>query len=150
MSTKVADSAVSELGTFFLTRDAWQPWQPTITQLASGIGRTINYARYAILAQTVIIQVRMTLTGTGTANNAIIITNQPTVIQPANVGIAATIGVATIFDSGVGYYAGSLLAIGAADFRIVAHGQANYVGITPNFGLAANDIISFQAVYERA
>ncbi len=152
MSTKVADSAVSELEAFFLTRTGWQTWTPTVVQNVA-VAVTVTYARYVVLAQTVIVQVRLVVTGAGTAGNDVRIQGIPSAIAPNRVDgstAVAVCGTAVVFDTGTAFYQGALVAVGANDLRITCHNQTNRLGATPNFALANGDVISFQGAWERA
>ena len=52
------------------TAGEWQDFTPTFTQSAT-ITKTVNFARYTQLGKWVQVQIRMTATGAGTANNII-------------------------------------------------------------------------------
>lgn len=147
MSTQLADSFVNEQAAHFLTRDPWQDWTPTVTQLGA-VTVTVNYARYVVLAQTVVVQARLTVTGSGTAGNAIVIAGIPSPIASANINTYAIIGSALVVTSI--HYHGALVANGADDWRIIIDGSSNFLGISPSIALANNHQISLQATYERA
>ena len=148
MTTILNSELINELTAFFLRRDSWQDWTPTITQ-SGNVTVTVNYARYVVLAQSVIVRAKLTVTGSGTAGNAVVIGGIPTAIQPANSGGLSIIGIGNIQDSGTAQYVGALWANTASDWRLIAHNQTNFVGVTPSFALANGDIIGFQAAYER-
>lgn len=124
-------------------------WTPTVTQSVS-VTCTINNAHYMVLGTIVIVQVRLAITSAGTTNNPIVIGGQPAIMQPVYSGVSHVIGAINILDSGTANYSGSLIAVGATDFRGIADGLGNYIGSTPNFALASGDVISFIAVYQRA
>ena len=143
------DDTFNQFDARYLLREAWRDWTPTVTQSGS-VTVTVTYARYIVLARTVITQAQLSITGSGTGNNAIVIGGVPSVIQPANnSGNTAVIGSALVFESGVGFWGGALVAFGASDWRITHGGNTSWVGITPNFGLSASDTIGFMATYER-
>ena len=128
----------------------WQDWTPTVTQLG-GVTVTVSYARYAVIANTVILLARLVVTGTGTANNAIVISGIPTPILPSLATSSTTmVGHLLVLDTGTAYYHTPLVYVGANNFLGIYPAGGNYVGITPNFGLVSGDEISFQATYERA
>lgn len=127
----------------------WADWTPTVTQSGS-VTVTVTYARYFTAGKLVVLQAKLGVTGTGTTNNAIVISGIPTAIQPASSGGLSVVGTIDIQDTGTAQYVGALIAVGANDLRGLADGLGNYIGITPNFALANTDIISFQAAYERA
>lgn len=123
-----------------------QNWTPTVTQ-SGAVAVTVTTARYSISGDICHVQVLLAITGSGTSGNAIIIGGQPAAIQPANTG-GIVMGSVRILDTGTAFYVGSVVAVGATDFRFYTDGTANYVGISPAFGLANGDSISFQASYE--
>jgi len=128
----------------------WVDWMPTVTQ-SGAVAVTVNYARYVVMANMVVGQARLTVTGSGTAGNAIIIGGMPVLDQPVRNGSNVDImGSMLVLDSGLAFYHGALVAVGGADWRGIAHNLANYIGITPSFGLVATDVIGIEFAYERA
>lgn len=128
----------------------WTSWTPTVTQ-SVGVTVTVSYAKYMIIGNVAIVLVRLTCTTAGTTNNNIVIGGQPAIIQPVDTGANAVIGSGMILDIGAGHYQGSLIAVGATDFRFRRDDATNsYVGQSPNFALANTDQIGFQAAYEVA
>jgi len=125
----------------------WQDWTPTVTQSGS-VSVTVTQGRYMTIGDTAIVQVSLSVTGTGTAGNAVVIGGQPAAIQSAN--NAVVLGHAWISDISSANYAGVLVAIGATDWRVVCHTEADYAGTDPSFALASGDAIRFHAAYERA
>lgn len=146
MTALVNSELVTELGTFFLTRDSWRTWTPTVTQ-SSGVTITVAYARYVVLAQTVILQADLIVTGSGTGGNAIVIGGIP--VAPAHTGAFFPIGAAVINNFGTASYNCAVVPVGANDFRLLGYNTAGYVGVSPNFALAPSDAIAFTAMYER-
>lgn len=127
----------------------WVGWTPTVTQ-SGAVAATVTLARYATFGKLAIVEVYLAVTGAGTSGNAIVIAGQPTAIQAANAASGLSIGGFWVEDSGSAYYVGSLLAIGATDWRMMTNAVDNYLGANPSFALANNDKIRFFAVYERA
>jgi len=126
----------------------WTNWTPTVTQSGSVTIGTPTYCEYKIEKGLAFTWGRLPVTGSGTLNNAIVIGGVPAAIQPTESGDDTyIIGECLIKDNGTLYYHGALVAVGASDWRIIAHGLGNYVGITPNFGLANGDEITFKALY---
>lgn len=126
----------------------WRDWTPTVTQ-SGAVTVTATFARYMATANTIHLAAFLSVTGSGTTNNNIIIT-PPTGLGPAMVG---HIGTGYIFDTSTGgIYFGSLVAVSATDIRLRLHSltTASFMGINPNFGLASGDVITFQATYEKA
>lgn len=149
MSDLYDSQKINELSAFFLTTHPWQTWTPTVTQ-SGAVTVTVTYAKYIALAQTVILRAYLSVTGAGTAGNAIVIGGLPSPLAPAHTGTISVIGTGQIQDTGTAQYVGSLVAVGAADLRIMTDGNSTYAGVTPSFALASGDIISFMASYERA
>lgn len=127
----------------------WMDWTPTITQ-GVAVTKTITYARYVAIGNTIVLQTRLAVTSAGTAGQAIIIGGIP--INIANSGdLTYVVGIGTILDVSVAYYGGlSVAAESATTLSFTGYTVANRMGISPNFGLANGDVISFQATYERA
>lgn len=142
---------VNELTAFFLTRDAWRDWIPTVTQ---GVGVTVNagyVARWDALANLVIVELELTVGSAGTAANDVVIGGIASAWQPANTGTFAIIGTGGVFDPGTPnvFRGGILVATAATSWKMVQAGASGYVGTDPNFALASGDQISLKAIYER-
>ena len=128
----------------------WIDWTPTVTQSGAVTG-TISYARYkADLDGMVTVRVYLTITGSGTGNNNIVIGGMPSTIGAANPSSTTVIGHGMVVDFGTQAYTVEMVANGATDWRFYVTGTGSFVGVVPNFALANTDIISFQATYERA
>lgn len=143
MSTRAADSTISELETSFLKRTPWQDWTPTVTQ---GVAVTFNttFARYVVLGDTVLFRARLAITSAGTIANAVIIGGLPLSIADAS-GIVGTI---RIIDTGTANYVGALFVVSATTLEGVAHGLGLAMGVTPAFALANGDTIDLVGQYE--
>ena len=127
----------------------WMNWTPTLTQ-GVAVTITVNYARYVIIGQTVVMMIRISCTSAGTAGNFISIGGQAAIIQPANASGVTVIGSGIINDDSAGTnYQGALIAFGATDWRFIINLATNYFGINPAVTLASPDAISFVASYER-
>lgn len=128
----------------------WVNWTPTVTQ--SGlVSTTISYARYVTNGNIVAVLALINITGTGTANNAVIIGGIPAAIQPAHSGTSlVVIGTMLVIDSGTAYYHGALVSSGITSWAALVHNGGAQIGVAPNFALANGDYIGIQAVYEKA
>lgn len=146
MSTKIADSTISELEAFFLTRDGWQDWTPTVDQ-GGAVAVTVTFARYAVLGDTVHIRGELAVTGAGTGGNNIIIGGLPGALSPAYV--TGDVGTFRVLDAGTAHYVGVLIIASATTFFGRAHNNGSPIGTTPSFALAAGDVIYFQGAWER-
>lgn len=146
MSTKVADSFVSEQTALFLQRDGWQNWTPTVSQ-GGAVAATVNFARYEVKGQTVRVRGQLAVTGAGVAGNAVTIGGLPGALSPVQAG--GIVGVIDILDAGTAQYAGVLFVASATTFVGQAHNLTGRIGVTPNFALANGDFIYFQGEWER-
>lgn len=128
----------------------WADWTPTVDQNGA-VAVTTTFARYTTINGVVIMQIRLAVTGAGDAGNDIIIAGIPAAIRPTNPASSThTIGTANIREDGVAHHIGALIAVGANDLRIMADGNASFVGTVPNFALNNGDDLGFMAAYERA
>ncbi len=149
MTTERPDELINTFEGEFLTNHGWETYIATITQGVS-VTFTPTYVRYIVLANLVIVQARVAITSAGTGNNAIVIGGIPASIQAGNTpSNQHVIGTALIENTGSAFYQGALLAVGAADWRIIAHNETGFVGTSPNFALADGDFIGWQASFER-
>ena len=146
MTTKVADSLVSEMEALFLKRDAWQTWTPVVSQSA-GITITINRAKYVVLGNTVLVSARITCTTAGTPANAILISGLPLAITDANNN--ANLGTVLYLDTGAAWYTGIAVANTATAINFRTNAATNSFGINPAVTIANGDIISLNLTYER-
>lgn len=129
------------------TAGEWQDFTPTFTQSAT-ITKTVNWARYTQLGKWVQVQIKMTATGAGTANN-IIKVGLPVNASTNNflMGMANTFRTtntprAVVFDSAstVKFTVG--LSSNDADW----HGETSGDGAT----VASGDIYYLNLAYEAA
>lgn len=126
----------------------WINWTPTVTQSGS-VTVTVTLAQYMIIGDTVLVAVRLTVTGSGTIGNVIVIAGQPVAMQPASAGTYYCIGNGMIADSGTAFYNCAVIALTATDWRFMGYSVTNYMGATPSFALASNDQITFTAIYKK-
>lgn len=128
----------------------WQSWTPTVTQSGS-VTITIVYAQYTIIGNAVSIIARLSVTGSGTIANAIVIGGVPVAIRPSiAVDSYSMIGEGFILNTTASvHYHGALMAFGATDWRIITDGSNNFLGANPSFALASGHVIALQATYPR-
>jgi hypothetical protein len=124
---------------------SWRNWTPTITQSGS-VAVTVTRARYCIVERIATVQFKLSVTGSGTAGNGIVIGGQPTEMLSAATEV--TIGTALILDAGTAYYQGSVRVVGTNNWQAFAHLEAGAIGADPSFALAAGDVIFFHGSYE--
>jgi hypothetical protein len=123
-------------------------WTPTVVQSGS-VTVTVNRAKYTINGNIAVVNIYLTVTGSGTGNNVIVIGGQPVAIQPSGYIAGEIIGIGRILDTSAStHYVGGIIYVGATDWRLMAHAAVgNYVGVVPNFALANNDVINLAASY---
>lgn len=148
MSAKAGDAVINELSTFFLTRDAWQNWTPTINQ-GGAVARTVNYAHYVIIGDTVHIEAEISPTAAGAAGNVIIVGGLPAAIGFLHFGAVDVVGKFVYYDNGTAFYEGGVLAQTATTIIFQCHGVGSQLGATPNFAIANGDILGFNLTYRR-
>lgn len=129
--------------------DPWIAWTPQIDQGATtNITKTVDVARYKKIGKTVTAYIKLTLTGAGTTNNPV------KVSQP----IAALTGFSLhgqgncmIRDASAGADYRGIVAIensGFFSFRRPDSTLQVDIGVDPNFALASGDLIFFNVTYE--
>lgn len=126
----------------------WLDWTPVISQNGA-VAKTITYARYIVDDDgKTTVTCKMIMTGAGVAGNVIIVSGLP--ISAKYSGDTVHVGSATIKDSGTAFYPCTVEMSTATTIKFTGYNTPNYAGATPNFGLAADDIVSFTLVYEKA
>ncbi len=149
IATERPDELVEIMQSDFLTNHAWVTFAPTVTQ-SGAVSLTVTFARYIVLANMIIVEARLVMTGAGTGNNAIVLAGFPTAILPANtVANEHVVGTFVIADVGTAFYVGAVVYVGVNAFRMFAHNETSFVGVAPNFALANGDVIGFQGSWER-
>lgn len=121
----------------------WVDWTPTVTQSGS-VSVTVSYAKYVAIGETIHLRVLLTVTGSGSAGNAIEV-SAPSGMEPAYGG--GIIGAGLINDSGTAQYLGVIVWNGSV--MRVRSDAAGYIGVNPSFALASSDTISLVATYEK-
>ena len=128
----------------------WTDWTPTVTQGVS-VAATVDWARYCLIGKLALVQVHLSITGSGTATSPIGIDGQPAALYSARTGTYARIGGAFVLDaSPVAHYEGSVMAPATTTWRIISHGSTGWHGTSPAQTLASGDVISFVAAFEVA
>lgn len=133
---------------------AWQTYTPTLTQSAT-VTKTVTYARYNRIGRMVTVQVYLSVTGAGTANNAVIIGTP----FPAVIAGSLAVGSGWIFDTSAAttLYPGIVNLDSTTGFKLFDATQA--VAVTTQLGqtgtafsaaLASGDIVSLTATFEAA
>lgn len=131
--------------------DAWTSYTPTLTQSAT-VTKTVSRAKYAKFGRTVVCQGLLTVTGSGTSSNAIVVGLPVTSV--AVVGNAPPLGTAVVFDTSAGLYYRCIAAhvtTTTMSFLVNGSTSANYAGASDfTAGLASGDAVSWQITYESA
>lgn len=128
----------------------WRNWTPTVDQ-GEAIGISIDYAKYIVLAQTVVLYTELTVTSVVAPGGDISVAGIPSVIAPALTLASGffPFGWVSIADFGTATYHGVACPISSTTVKF-RQATTGFVGSNPAFSLAASDVISFGAVYERA
>lgn len=129
---------------------AWTTYTPQIDQGATtNIAKTVTYARYRKVGRLVIVQVDLSITGTGTAASNITVTLPFNAVRTTG---APVIGTAFVFDASANATYKALAQVNAAGtvrFAPAATTTAGALGAdTFTAALANGDFISFQVTYE--
>lgn len=135
----------SDINTYLMHEGgSWTTWTPTITQSGS-VTFTNTRSTYARLGRTIIANFALTVTGSGTATNDIVV-SLPATAAAANAGQ----GVGFILDTGNTYYVGTWVLTTTTTARLLTYGNGNPAGVNPNFALAVGDVLSGTITYEAA
>lgn len=129
--------------------DAWSSYTPTLTQ-SGAVTKTVTRAKYVQLGKMVTVSLDLTVTGTGTASNAVIVGLPVTAASASD----NQIGSGIVFDASAGLlYQGAVVL--ASTTTIAMYGPATspvgYLG-TQQFtaALASGDRITGTIIYEAA
>lgn len=128
---------------------AWTDYTPTLTQ-SGAVTKTVTSARWVRAGRRVSFQVVLTATGSGTANNVVLVG-----LPVAAVATLLPMGSGMIFDTSAStFYSGLLLGGASASVaQIVANGNVIGLGGTSAVfaaALASGDIIYAAGTYEAA
>ncbi len=128
-------------------------WTPTVTQSGS-VTVTVNFAKYIKIGKFVSGYANLTVTGTGTALNNIVISVP---LTAANASSFATAGVSTVFDSSANTVYPGLLSLPTTTTFQLPVANATALNGLQNLGyaqfsaaLASSDQIGFSFQYEVA
>lgn len=126
---------------------AWSTYTPTLTQSAT-VTKTVTYARWVRIGRTIHFAVKLTVTGSGTASNAVRVGLPASCVQTSDY----TLGQGYIFDSSASLlYRGLVTPAAAAEvFLSPTHvTTANVLGATAfTDGLGSNDIVVLAGTFE--
>lgn len=128
---------------------SYATYTPTLTQSGS-VTNTINRAAYARIGKSVHGGAYLTVTGTGTLNNIVLVG-----LPVAAVGSQFAIGSGTVFDTSAGlFYSGTLILNSSTTAKLsVGTTGTNYLGGSGGVftaALAAGDLVAVAFDYEAA
>lgn len=127
---------------------AWESYTPTVTQ-SGNVTVTVTYSKYARIQKIVFGSVYLTVTGTGTANNAVTVSLPITALTSGG----QMVGGGFIFDASLtNLYTvqAQIASTTTISFYSDQTGTGAVWGIVPNVGLAVNDQIRTTFFYEAA
>ncbi len=128
---------------------AWTGWTPQLDQgVTTNIAKGVTYAKYARVGRTIFFNLRLDITGVGTAGSAITFTLP---VTAAALG-ASRIGTFSYYHVGVAppEYDGFVYAATTTVAHLLDTTQANDVGIVPNIATANGDVLQLSGCYEAA
>ena len=136
--------ANAQLGAF---TGAFIDYVPVLSQPGT-ITKTVTSSRYFTIGSLVVYTWHITVTGAGTAANAVLLTVPATI---ANYTTNPVIGSGYYYDASAGVtYSGPLAAASNFQVQIFNHNAGSPVGINPNFATANTDTHSGFVLYESA
>jgi hypothetical protein len=143
----LTDNTVLPAATLNRIGAAWETWTPTVTQSVNVTVTQTIPAYYGQVQKIVVASIYLTVTGTGTTNNNIVVSLPITARQSLQI-----VGQGFIYDNS----ASSLYAVTAIATSTTAmnffytNASGSAFGVSPNIGLAVNDQIRLQLMYEAA
>lgn len=134
----------------YLTAGAWLSYTPTLTQSVT-VTKTVNYAKYMQVGKLVVVQVFLSVTGAGTAANAILVGLPVTAAQTG--AAPQEVGTGAVLDSSLGQvWKGQAILHSTTDVWFRASGSSTNVLGTGDMtaALASGDQVSMTVTYEAA
>lgn len=126
----------------------WIDWTPAVIQSGS-VAVTVVEAKYRMSWEDIRIYCHLTVTGTGTAANAIIVSGWPSTINPSPGPNTWPVGVGVIVDQGIEIYEGVVsLNINNTQVSLWSPTTNTWVGANPSFALVSGDIIYFNMYWK--
>lgn len=133
----------------------WTDWTPTITQSASTISKTINWARYIQAGKIVWVTMNCEATSAGTASNRVLV-SFPSGLTPkytSSNGLYPEYGIGHVYDQSANLMYRALVRDDGGKFALqpTASTQNNDLGATDfTAAIASGDRIGFSLWYEVA
>ncbi len=130
------------------TGDAWNTWTPTVTQSGS-VTVTVNTATYYKSGRNITCRMQVTVTGSGTASNAVVIGGLPATVSTS----VGAYGQGYLFDSSVPTTYPAIIVLASSTSVNLASTITNAndlrLGVTSfTAALASGDIINCSFTYE--
>ena len=129
---------------------AWTAYTPTLL-IGVTVAKTVDYAKYLQVGKTVFVQVRLTATASGTANNVVQV-GLPSGLDPVGAaGLAAVIGSFSLIDSGTAFFTGAAMHLSSGIVAGLATNSGTYMGASaPQMTVVSGDFFGFSVMYEVA
>jgi hypothetical protein len=130
----------------------WTSYTPTLTQ-SGAVTKTVTYAKYEKVGRMVSVNVRLDVTGTGTANNGITITVPFTAATGGlwtGAGVIYDFSASTIYPCIATLFTTGTFALSDATAGHTVNVYQGQTGSAFSAALAASDAISFGMTYEAA
>lgn len=128
----------------------WTDFTPTLDQ-GGAVAITVNYARYAIIGKTAVVQVKVTATGAGTSNKFTLNGIPAAIAIKQTTGGLNVLGNIVIVDSGTAIFNATAVDNGANSVQGRGYNSSLYAGAgTPAMTIASGDTFYFGLCYEIA
>lgn len=135
----------TQLGSF---TGVWEDDPDPVLSQAGAVAANVALAKYFFIGDIIIYKFHFSVTGTGTANN-IVLVKTPTDI--ANVGNPIHMGSGFFYDASAGTVYNTVALINGSNtvnFQVASPTSGARLGVSPNIALASGDVISGTLVYE--
>lgn len=133
----------------YVPMNAWETYTPTLTQ-SGAVTKTVTYARFVRIGRTIIVTVRLAVTGTGSASNAVVVGLPVT----AAAAVTRAAGCGSIFDTSAGLvYNGNadITTTTTVQFWPTSADSGSALGAAVfTAALAAGDEVAMHVTYEAA
>lgn len=127
----------------------WTSYTPTLTQ-SGAVTKTVTYAKYQRVGRLITVTCFLTVTGSGTANNPVIV-GLPVAAASSTTNLP--MGTMFVFDNGTAWYHGVCLLSTTTSVWGLANADNVYLGQTGGdfaAALANTDVVGINVTYEAA
>lgn len=127
----------------FIAMSTWSTWTPTLTQSGT-VTKTVNVANYLQIGDLIIVQMKLSVTGTGTAGNTV------TVSMPVTTAASGyVVGAGHVKIAGVRYNAAvQTQTTTTFSFLRSDTNPSSAIGTDPNVAFASGDEVHINAIYQ--